>query len=558
MSKNITVTNIIAILIAMALALPVTAQISFATTETNSPLDLPSSFDLRDVNDLNYVTSIKSQSGGTCWTHGALAAIESNLLITGIWKKSGISHEPNLAEYHLDWWNGFNQHYNADISPLTGGLTVHNGGDYRVTSAYLARGDGAIYSPDANDDTEADYNWYEEAPQQYSSSYDVYYVPDIEWYTIGNNLERIETLKQALMTHGALGTSFCVNSRFIENYTHYQPPEEMNDPNHAVAIVGWDDEKSTPAPQPGAWLCKNSWGSGYGEEGYFWISYYDKHCCRHPEMGAISFQDVEPLSYSDIYYHDYHGWRDTLTEYKEAFNAFVAESDDLLAAVSFFTPIDNASYEVKIFDQFTNGELLDELSSQIGIMKHTGFHTISLDYPVKIMENDEFYIYVKLDGGHPIDRTSEVPVLLGCEQLGTLVDSSARPGESYYRSNGQWMDLYYLDSLPYPGTANFCMKGLVIPQEIQISISGGWGVSARITNNNAGDLSNIRWSMVFEGGMVINPENEGEISMLLPGGTVDIHSGFVFGVGFSNLVITVSNWEKIYPVLVLGPFVLMR
>jgi C1A family cysteine protease len=558
MSKKLTVTNIIVIIIAMALVLPVTAQISLDTTENKVPLDLPSSFDLRDVNNINYVTSIKSQSGGTCWTHGALAAIESNLLITGMWKESGVTDEPNLAEYHLDWWNGFNQHYNDDISPLTGGLTVHNGGDYRVTSAYLARGDGAIYCPDANDDTESDYNWFEEPPQQHSSSYDVYYVPDIEWYTIGDDLEGIDTLKQALMTHGALGTSFCVNSQFIENYTHYQPPETTNDPNHAVAIIGWDDEKNTPASQLGAWLCKNSWGSGYGEEGYFWISYYDKHCCRHPEMGTISFQDVEPLRYSHIYYHDYHGWRDTLTEYTEAFNAFVAENDEVLVAVSFFTPMDNTPYEVKIYDQFANGELLDELLSQQGTINHTGFHTLSLDKPVKIMENDDFYIYVKLEGGQPYDRTSEVPVLLGSQHVGTLVESSARPGESYYRSNGQWLDLYYLDSLPYPGTANFCMKGLVIPQEIQISLSGGWGASARITNNNAGDLSNIKWSMMFEGSVFIHPENEGVISMLPSGGNADIHSGFVFGFGFSDLIITVDAMEKIYPVLVLGPFVLVR
>src|SRR5205085_11853382 len=62
---------------------------------------LPAKFDLRTVNG---VTPIKQQQGGTCWTHGTMAAIESHMLLAGTWKAAGLPGVPALSEYHLDWW----------------------------------------------------------------------------------------------------------------------------------------------------------------------------------------------------------------------------------------------------------------------------------------------------------------------------------------------------------------------------------------------------------------------------------------------------------------------
>jgi Lectin like domain/Papain family cysteine protease len=455
-----------------------------------------------------------------------MASIESNLLMSGFWRATGHSGVPALSEYHLDWWNGFNKNFNEDLADATkdtSGMTVHQGGDYRVSTAYFSRGDGAVILP-AEHNKYQDKAWHGKAPPRREDGLQRLYIRDVEWFTIGDNLERIELIKRRIMTEGAVGTCYASNARYLaKGNIHYQPISATGDPNHSVAIVGWDDNKiavdddAKKAPKPGAWLIKNSWGTNRGDQGYYWISYYDKHAARHVELGAVSFRNVEPLTYTDIYYHDNHGWRDTLTNVSQAFNAFSATGKQLIKAVSFFTTKHDVRYTVRLYSEFTNGRLDGELASKTGTIPFTGFHTINLDAPLLVQKGDKLYAYVELsDGGHAIDRTSIIPVLLddqpqppqppvtgGQPPAGQTqppagqtqppagqpqpqqpgrrggrgggggggggkptVISKANPGESFYHDGG-WKDLYdykFADE-KHNHTANFCIKVLAVSLE---------------------------------------------------------------------------------------------
>jgi hypothetical protein len=459
--------------------------------------DLPRSFDLRKSGG---VTPIKSQQGGTCWAHGTMAAIESNLLVTGTWKKIGDGDIPAFSEYHLDWWNGFNRHRNTDLLDATKdptGMTPHMGGDYRVATAYISRGDGVVATPFSQNRNVVgpalgvglDVNWFRVTPGQVDPRYQRYYVRDVEWFTIGDNLENIDVIKRRVMSQGAMGTAMAVNIKAFmsKDNVHYQPLDSKQKPNHAIAIVGWDDDKVSgdPAkklPKPGCWLIKNSWGTARGDQGYYWISYYDKVCCRDPEMGAVSFRNVERMKYSHVYYHDYHGWRGTIPDISKACNVFTATANHKIPSVSFYTAADDVKYTLTIYARFADGKPQDERAAKSGVIERTGFHTIDLDTPLSVSKGEPFVVCLELSkGGHAIDRTSEIEVLLQPAKKqpgkiaagprgpngGPIVISRANPEESYYYNGVIWRDLYeYRFDNPnwatFDRTANFCMKALAV------------------------------------------------------------------------------------------------
>jgi len=80
----------------------------------------------------------------------------------------------------------------------------------------------------------------------------------------------IESVKAAVMT-GPVATLFRAEDNFSFYTTGCYSTNSTNTPNHAVVIVGWDDNACGLGQ--GAWIIKNSWGIGWGQEGFGYVKY---------------------------------------------------------------------------------------------------------------------------------------------------------------------------------------------------------------------------------------------------------------------------------------------
>lgn len=85
--------------------------------------------------------------------------------------------------------------------------------------------------------------------------------------------EKKQTIKQAVLEYGPVAT----NMIFFEDldrytngvYIHDGISEEQG--GHWVVIVGWKDDQQVK--NGGYWICRNSWGENWEENGYFNIAY---------------------------------------------------------------------------------------------------------------------------------------------------------------------------------------------------------------------------------------------------------------------------------------------
>ncbi len=371
--------------------------------EENDISALPATFDLRDKNKVSPVAD--QNPYGTCWSFGAIASAESDLI--------DLYPDIDLSELHTAYFpfsgNGLfdgqylAEEYWCDILDIGGNLYF----PINVWSQWI----GPVY-----EETLPYYDAYlTETPEeleQYRNLSD-FHMQNAHYFNYADrrdyeNREAVNKIIKDILYNGNV-----VNATYA-HWTEdiggiYNGPEGDLFANHSIAIVGWDDNYSkdnfnseVKPEHDGAWIIKNSWGTEdpYHVNGYTWISYDEL------SLGEFAYFEMESADkYDNNNYYDSLGFGASFTANEASgvnyeATMFRTEGGELLKAISTMNVAPYTKYEVTVYTDITDES--DPTSGTAhkaasGTLEESGYFTIELDTPVLIENSQTYSVVVKLE-----------------------------------------------------------------------------------------------------------------------------------------------------------------
>ncbi len=352
-------------------------------------VQLPAFYDGREE---GRVPSVKNQGSiGTCWAFASLQALEAALL-------PGESYE--FSEDHMSLNNGFC-------------IPQEEGGEYTMSMAYLLSWRGPVLEAD---DPYGD-GISPDGLKSVKHIQEIQILPDKDY----------EEIKRAVLLYGgvqsSLYTSLAEGDIRSESYNEeayaycYIGPEL---PNHDSVIIGWDDAYPKEnfhgeVQGDGAFICMNSWGDGFGDQGYFYVSYYDSNIGRSNIVYSV-VEDTD--NYDHIYQSDLRGWVGQLGYGEDTVwfsNVYEAGTSQRIEAAGFYATGPRTSYEIYVVRHV--GKESDILESQDfdrkvlltrGNFDYGGYYTVPLmgnqREDLELSPGERFAVIVKIntpDAIHP-------------------------------------------------------------------------------------------------------------------------------------------------------------
>jgi C1A family cysteine protease len=385
-----------------------------------APTDLPAKWDARD---LGWVTPAKNQEPtAACWAFAPIATIETQLLRTG----RGLH---DLSERNL-----INLHGWSDMDGIYGGFDD-------MPPAYLLRWAGPVAeSNDVFGVVERKEDWTHDSPRLPP----ILQIRDIVWIELLDGTpERAAALKAATMEYGAIAVAMHYDGGFASSYAgsvaHYCP--ESLGANHAVTLVGWDDDYptnafATPPPGPGAWIVKNSWGPDWGDGGCFRVSYHDAVFAARG-TSAIFLPVAPGEEYDVVRGHDLEGavfdasgpGSAIHSDHDLQASVFTAARNERLEAVGVWTRLFPHPGEILVYTNVTRGAATPLAGGSLARrqpieLERAGFTTIPLEEPVPLAPGTAFSVVYRQIGTNLSNYVgSDSP---GCN------DPEHRTGNSYF------------------------------------------------------------------------------------------------------------------------------
>lgn len=411
------------------------------------------------IKNLKYVTAVDDQGNySTCWAYATAAALEAAIL-----KRNPLQAETlDLSEVLLVYYR-----YNTVPTPI-GGLDSDNREDFSPNIFRTGDFPENLINPlcawagVVNESTHSGINEtnFDKIDRAKTYKDQVALVTSAGIITTNANYWPVDTskvdegvlkMKKYLYTYGALATAYNTTlsqpyGSDYEKYGSYYSGRSSKPVNHAVTIVGWDDDFncwhdpdiiSISPPKSGAWLVKNSYGDDFGNGGYFWLSYYDS------TIASWAFYcDVASVEeYDNNYQYDSASDGDesiggiTSTILQTA-NVFTAQGNEDLKAVQFGMAYDNMKYQIDVYlnpdkNYPTSGE---HMTSVQGSILPSGRHTVRLSTPIKLNKGDTFSVVVTYE-----TEPNHTPTALYESTANSLV------GQSFYRqgTSDNWRDMYH-------------------------------------------------------------------------------------------------------------------
>ena len=484
-------------------------------TEITKAAAYPSTYKTANLPDVR-----DQGSYGVCWAFSTISLIETNLI-----KKNLVSNDIDLSELHL-----VNYTYNCVNDPLGGlegdinkfdtsyGSVMQYGGNVEMAANSLLDWEGAV-----NEDVVPYTIEYVRQVENNQLDDSLAYGKDVahvqNFYRV--NTTSKEDVKKAVMDYGAVSISYWSDqssdwsTQYYNSLTAAYYCPEGRTTNHAVNIVGWDDDYSSDnfATKPegnGAWIVRNSWGSEYGKDGYFYLSYYDKsiYSVGYTLEAELSDNYNNNYQYDGAMLYGYMGYTGS-NKYSNIFEAKAnLGGSENIKAVSFMTGSStNLNYTVSVYTNLsddTNPESGTLAAQKSGVTTYDGMYTVVLDSSVNINEGKKFSVVVEVNSNSGKTAYLAYERSMQSGKAGYWCTASVKANQSFINSpyNG-WNDF---SNKSYGG--NFIIKAFtdnetttVDVEKVSLNKSAttltegeSETLTATITPSNATGDKTVKWS----------------------------------------------------------------